>query len=61
MENVYEHLLHEMSSDEECWTKKDRRLKHTYNNLSDHEKDIVDDMFITLCGWSFKTLVNQNK
>ena len=61
MENLFERFEEEIRTDDECTDKKSRRLKSTYATLSSNEKDIVDDMFITLCGWSLKTFINQNK
>ena len=60
--NLIEDLEHEMLHDDACAIKKSDRLHRTYLSASDKDKEIIDDIFITLCGYSLHTLINpQNK
>ena len=52
-----ENLEYQMSTDDECTDKKSDRLKRTYMNASDSEKKLIDDVFITICGYSLNTLI----
>ncbi len=44
-------------SDDEDWGKKSDRLINTYEKADMATKEVIDDIFITLCGWQFKTLL----
>jgi len=45
-----------MMTDDEPGHKKARRIISMYDNSSAEIQDIIDDVFITLCGYSVKTL-----
>lgn len=47
------------ADDDEGWDKKGDRLILTYRRADEKTRDLIDDIFITLCGWSFKTLLNR--
>tara|TARA_R100001463_G_scaffold70799_3_gene124484 strand:+ start:1001 stop:1180 length:180 start_codon:yes stop_codon:yes gene_type:complete len=59
METLIEKLEHEMLTDDEPMSKKSARLERTYTSASDTEKKLIDDIFITICGYSLKTLINR--
>ena len=44
-------------SDTECPDKKMRRILSAWKE----NKDLVDDLMITLCGWSVESLLNKAK
>jgi hypothetical protein len=56
---LYEIIVQEIHSDDESPEKISRRLKATYENASQNEKKIINDIFITLTGWSFETLLEK--
>ncbi len=47
-------------TDDESALKKGDRLKRTLENASDENKELIDDIFITLCGYSLTTLVSED-
>lgn len=47
----------ELMSDTECPDKKMRRILSAWKE----NKDLVDDLMITLCGWSVESLLNKAK
>ena len=55
-EGIVEAIENSMATDDEPNSKKGRRLMVTYDAATDGEKAIVDDIFITLCGFSLKTI-----
>lgn len=46
----------EVQSDDEPFDKKDRRLLRIWRKANKEQRAIIDDVLITLCGWSFDTL-----
>lgn len=44
-------------TDDEDWEKKEERLINTYEKADDKTKEVINDIFTTLCGWQFKTLM----
>lgn len=48
-------LQEEIDSDEECPDKKMRRILATWQM----NREIVDDLLITLCGWSLESLLKK--
>lgn len=46
-----------LNTDDEPMNKKGNRLINTYNGADNNGKKIIDDIFITLCGWSLETLI----
>ncbi len=48
-------------TDEESWEKKGSRLLKKYKNGDMESKKNMDDIFITLCGYSFETLLEGAK
>jgi len=59
MENIIEHLEHQMRTDDECSTKKSGRIKRMYVNASENQKKLMDEIFITICGWSLDTIIQE--
>ena len=55
--NIVDELNHQMQTDDQCTDKISERLNKLYfKKASEAERELIDDLFITLCGWSFKTL-----
>ena len=61
MKNLITKLEYNMRTDDECIDKKSKRLERTYLNSSNEEQKLIDDIFITICGYSLKTLINNIK
>ena len=56
--NLIEIILDEMQTDDENTTKQSWRIIRTYEKASNEQKDLVDDILISLCGWSVPTLID---
>jgi len=59
MKTLIEKLEYEMLTDDEPTCKKSDRLERTYMNASESEQKIIDDVFITICGYSLNTLLKK--
>jgi hypothetical protein len=46
----------EVQTDDEPFDKRDRRLLWIWRKANKEQQAIIDDVLITLCGWSFNTL-----
>ncbi len=46
----------EVQTDDEPFDKRDRQLLRIWRNAIKEQRTIIDDVLITLCGWSFDTL-----
>lgn len=57
MANLIETINKEMADDDEPFEKKGRHLLVTYLD----SPEIVDDVLITLCGWSMETLLKKSE
>jgi len=45
-------------SDTEPWEKKGRRIFSTYDQADPKQKELINDIFISLCGYSLDTLLD---
>lgn len=61
MKNLIEYLEKEMRTDDECILKKSKRIKRMYLNGSEDQKKLIDDVFITICGWSLDTIIQRTR
>ena len=60
--NLYEIILHEMCADDSASPEFiSEKLKDTYRNASPEARAIIDDIFISLTGWSFATLLTKER
>lgn len=59
-EKLIQCIFDELRDDDEPAEKKGDRLKRTYNEASQEKKQIIDDLLITLTGWSFPTLLKKS-
>jgi hypothetical protein len=59
--SLYEVIVREMQSDDENPEKISKRIKDTYDRCNTAEQAIINDLFITLTGWSFETLLEKEK
>ncbi len=48
-------------SDDEIPHKKGSRLAKTYDSGTDESRALMDDIFITLCGYSFRTIRERSR
>ncbi len=46
----------EVQTDDEPFDKRDLRLLWIWRKANKEQRAIIDDVLITLCGWSFNTL-----
>lgn len=46
----------EVQTDDESFDKRDRQLLRIWKDSNKEQRAIIDDVLITLCGWSFDTL-----
>lgn len=60
-EAIGEVIFEEVQNDEEAFDHKGYRLEQLYQNANDTEKKLIDDVLITICGWSYSSLLNMAK
>ena len=61
MKNTYDMLVESMQDDDESTGKKSARLLRMYSEDNGSKQAVMDEVLITLCGWSFPTLLNMSK
>lgn len=54
--SLIEMIIDEMNHDDESDEKKEDRLISIYDDMTHEEQQIMNEIFITLTGWSFGTL-----
>jgi len=59
MANLVDTFGREFETDEECPIKSSERIKKTYEAADDTTKAAIDDISISLCGWSMETLIEK--
>jgi len=57
--NLYEIVVREMETDDAAPERIAAKLEATYRNASPDAQAVIDDIFISLTGWSFATLLAQ--
>jgi len=55
LSDIWLRLMEEMESDEECPDRKMKRILLAWQE----NPELVDDLLITLCGWSLESLLNK--
>jgi hypothetical protein len=55
-EQLVAHISHEMANDNEDQS---QMLADVYLSADDAGKDVLDRVFISLCGWQLQTLMKQ--
>jgi hypothetical protein len=60
-EKLVETFADAFRSDDESYEDIGERLLGDYENATQQEKTIMNNLLVTLCGWSFETLVEQSK
>lgn len=56
-EQLIQKIYDDFQEDDESAEKKGARLRRTYKNASKSQRQMIDDIFITLTGWSLKTQI----
>lgn len=56
---VMDEFLSAYETDDESHVKKARRLENTYKVSSKEDRFVIDNIFITLCGYSLRTLLDR--
>jgi hypothetical protein len=59
--NLYEIIVREMETDDAMPERISNKLKDTYRNASPDVQAVIDDIFISLTGWSFATLLAKER
>ena len=55
--NLIEKIYEEMTTDGDCDDSEADILKSQYENATVDQQKAIDRVFIALCGWSLKTLI----
>lgn len=56
---VMDELREHIRTDDESDIKKARRLDRIYSKSTTEEKELIDDIFITVCGFSLGTILGK--
>ena len=59
--NLYTLMLREMETDDAPPDRMTAKLKDTYANAAPESRAVIDDIFISLTGWSFATLLDKER
>ena len=59
--NLYTIILRAMETDDAPPERIAAKLKDTYTNASPDARAVIDDIFISLTGWSFATLLDKER
>ncbi len=54
-------IFQEMTTDMDSNERQSERIIEKYNEASKETKVVIDDIFISLCGWSLETLIIKTK
>lgn len=52
-------ILEHIKTDDSYNTNSNDRIMSVYNNANDTQKELIDDIFISLCGYSLDTIIKQ--
>ena len=55
--NLIEKVYNEMSTDADGNEKQAQIMENEYGDATEDQKKAIDRVFIALCGWSLKTLI----
>ena len=55
--NIIEKVLELMQEDDANPAKQNQIIKSTYENANDLQKELIDECFIALCGYSLKNII----
>ena len=58
---LYDEIVDAMATDDECHMKISRRLTKMYRDGDSERRNLLDVTFVTLCGYSLATLINDSK
>ena len=56
--NIVEKILESIETDDSNTESESETIQLLYESATDKEKQKIDMIFISLCGWSLKTLIN---
>jgi len=59
--NLYTIILRAMETDDAPPDRITAKLKDTYVNAAPESRAVIDDIFISLTGWSFATLLDKER
>jgi hypothetical protein len=59
--NLYTLILRAMETDDAPPDRITAKLKDTYANAAPEAQAVIDDIFISLTGWSFATLLDKER
>lgn len=55
--SLIEEIIDEIVGDNEPFYKRENELLNIYYNASPNEKELIDYVFIAMCGWDLDTLI----
>ena len=58
---LYQIIVHAMETDDAPPERIAAKLKDTYAAASPNVRGVIDDIFISLTGWSFETLLQKER
>jgi len=59
--NLYTLILRAIATDDDSPERIGAKLKDTYATASPEARGVIDDIFISLTGWSFATLLDNER
>jgi hypothetical protein len=59
-EELVEAFDHAYQTDDESFDKKGSQMIYLYEHASDDEKNVIDNLLTTLCGWTMKSLCERS-
>lgn len=59
MSNLIQVITMELLTDDQGDDRQALRIEKSYNEASEKEKQVIDDIFISLCGYSMASLIEK--
>lgn len=55
--NIITKIFEEMSTDDACSEDQSERIKKEYGQATKKERELIDEILISLCGWSIPSIL----
>ncbi|MFA6069767.1 MAG: hypothetical protein WC810_14385 [Janthinobacterium sp.] len=59
MSTLIDRIETEMQTDDANREKESKKIKYWYSKSSLDEKELIDNIFIAMCGWTLQTLITE--
>lgn len=56
---LIDHIQDAIASDDADTARSSERIVNAYTSATPETRAVLDDVFISLCGWSLSTLINE--